>query len=364
MGVFRFILGILGVLLIIGAFSSFLPLFFLGGIATGSVGFAFGFPIFLMILGSIMVYYGFYYAGSKHKSNTKLIHIAKWGIIHTIAVLIGSYIISQLMIVNTLFVILLTSLVVSIVTQIVRSHDSKFKIKWFIFYFLIYANVIWLMGEFILPEITFQAGVFSSLVVGFTLAGVVAIVQKLNVRHNSLPWISIILAILLLVGNLGSLQISSIENFLEQSPNSSNLSENKLGCPSGISQYPLVITEEKFNLDLIGPKLNDLIETSVWRIEGDMRSCYKGKYKGQHPDKFYCDDMIVSRWETSNSGTIKYRWYTAVTAEWEPRIESFVQEYVFDTFSCENGKKVTVNKETTAYYVHVSRDGSEIKIGY
>ena len=91
-----------------------------------------------------------------------------------------------------------------------------------------------------------------------------------------------------------------------------------------------------------------------------MRSCYKGKYKGQFPDWFYCDDMVVSRWETSDSGAIRYRWYTAVTAEWRPE----KGRYLLDDFSCENGKKVTVDKESTAYYVHVSRDGTEIKIEY
>ena len=35
-----------------------------------------------------------------------------------------------------------------------------------------------------------------------------------------------------------------------------------------------------------------------------------------------------------------------------------------DNFYCENGQKVTVDKETTSYYVHVSRDGTEITIEY
>ena len=71
--------------------------------------------------------------------------------------------------------------------------------------------------------------------------------------------------------------------------------------------------------------------------------------------------MIVSRWETTISGTISYRWYTAVSAEWKPVEEG---KFIFDKFSCEGGKKVTVDKESTSYYVHVSRDGTEIKVEY
>ena len=103
-----------------------------------------------------------------------------------------------------------------------------------------------------------------------------------------------------------------------------------------------------FDSKIIGPLLNGVIDTSVWRIEGNIRSCYKGKYRGQYPNWVYCDDMIVSRWEKHSSGTIEYRWYTAVTAVWQPeKVKS--SQYVFNDFYCENGKKVTVDKETTAY---------------
>jgi len=270
------------------------------------------------------------------------------------------------MVVNTLVVILLTATIVSIVAQIVRSHESDFKIRWFVFYFLIYANITWLMVEFILPELAFQSGVFSSIVIGFTLAGAVAIIHQLNIRYHSVPWISLILLIILIITNLESLQIAlPIQPFLEKSSNSSGVSEEKQVCPTSISALPVLRNEERFDPKLVGPVLNNLINSSVWRMEGNIRSCYKGKYKGQYPDWFYCDDMIVSRWETSISGTIRYRWYTAVTAEWQPNIQDpYGVEYVFNGFSCENGKKVTVNKETTAYYVHISRDGTEIKVEY
>src|SRR3989338_2332215 len=365
MGLVRFTLGVLGIILIIGAFSSFLPLLFLGGIATGSVSFAFGFPIFLIILGALMIYYGFYYLESKTNRNDHLMHIAKWGIIHTIAILIGNFVISRLMIVDTLLVTLITASMISIVTQVVRSHHTHFNIKWFIFYFLLYANIIWAFGEFILPEIFFQTSFFSSIVIGFTLAGVVTIIQKINMNRDSVKWFSIALAIILLVANLESLVISPIKPFLAsvQSSNSSELSEDRQDCPTSLSRLPLVRPDGSFDSKIIGPLLNGVIDTSVWRIEGNIRSCYKGKYRGQYPNWVYCDDMIVSRWEKHSSGTIEYRWYTAVTAVWQPeKVKS--SQYVFNDFYCENGKKVTVNKETTAYYIHVSRDGTEIKVEY
>jgi hypothetical protein len=362
MKLFQFILGVLGILLIIGAFSSFIPLLLLGGIATGSFAFAFGFPIFLMVLGAAMVYFGFYYKGATHKSNSQLIDIGKWGLIYTVAILLANYIISKIIIFDTFLVILFTATIVSIVVQVIKSHEYKFKFNWFIFYFLIYANLIWAMGEFILPKVAFQTGFFSSVVIGFTLAGVVAIIQRLRIRRDSILWVSIILVMLLLVGNLDSLQLSPIKQLLEQSSNSTELSEDKQICPTALEVISYPVSEAVLNPISIRPSLNKMIDNSIWRIEGDIRSCYNGKFKGQYPDWFYCDDMIVSRWETSSSGTIRYRWYTAVTAEWKP--EGKNSRYVFDDFSCENGKKVTVDKETTAYYVHVSRDGTEIKVEY
>jgi hypothetical protein len=74
--------------------------------------------------------------------------------------------------------------------------------------------------------------------------------------------------------------------------------------------------------------------------------------------------MIVSRWETGSSGTIKYRWYTAVSAEWRPIRLGNDPLYTLNGLTCENGKKVTVAKETTGYYVYVSRDGTPIRIEY
>lgn len=366
MGLLRFILGVLGILLIIGAFSSFLPLFFLGGIATGSAAFAFGFPIFLMILGALMVYFGFYYINPVHNSNSQLMEIVKWGIAFTIGIFLGNYIINRLMITSNFWGIILATFIVSIISQIMHgheSHDYKFNGKWFIFYFFLYANIIWAISEFILPNLTFQTGILSALVVGFSLAGAVVVVQKIKIKNHSVNWITFILLILLLVANLESLSLPSsfsIKPFLKLPANTSALSEDKQVCPTFNSVEPLIKAKAQLNSDIALP-LNNLIDKSVWRIEANIRSCYQGRYKGQYPEWYYCDDMIVSRWETSSSGTINYRWYTAVSSEWEPTPQG---RYSLHGFVCENGQKVTVDKEKTNYYVHVSRDGTEIKIEY
>lgn len=366
MNLFKFIIGVLGVLLIIGAFSYFFPLFLVGGIATGNIALAFGMPIILIVIGAVMVYFGFFYFNFKDKNEHDLWKIAKWGILYTLAVLIGNYLVSKFMITDVLITIFFTALFVSIVTQIFVSHNFNFKLKWFIFYFLVYATVIWVIGEFIIPKFIFQEGFLSSLLVGFVISGVVSIIQKLNVRGNSVNWISIVLVVVILVGNLDSVQILPVTSVLDISSNYSDLSEDKQACPVSISSIPPIQTEAKFDSFLsTGQTLNALVNKKVWKIEGNIRHCYKGKYKGQFPDWFYCDDMIVSRWETGSSGAIKYRWYTAVTSKWQPvKGDSFESQYVFNGFSCENGQKVTVDKEKTSYYVYVSRDGTEIKVQY
>ncbi len=367
MKLFRFILGVLGVLLVIGAFSSFIPLVFLGGLASGSVGFAFFFPIFLIVVGAAMIYFGFYYQGFNQHNNSKLIWIVKWGLVHSIGVFIGNLIVNKLVIMDTLFVTVLIALSVSIATQVIRSKDFTFKFKWFIFYFLIYANIIWVMGEYVLPGLSYQAGVFSSLVVGFTLAAVIDIVQKLRLKYDSAVWVTIILTILLLVLNIESLHLGSIDQFFMSSANMTS-AEDSQSCPtpmSGVIQFPWVMSKSKLSLGSTGSQLNNLIDTSVWRIEANTRKCYQGKYVGQQPDSFYCDDMVVSRWETDSSGAIKYRWYTAVSAEFENINASFYSpQYRFKGFDCENGQKVVVRKDVTDYYVYESKDGTQIRIKY
>jgi len=365
MKLFSFILGVLGAILVIGAFSSFIPLVFLGGIATGSIAFAFGLPIFLMIIGATMIYFGFYYKDSNQRSNDELMSIGKWGIIYTIAILISNYVMGKIMFANNFYIILSTALIVSIVAQIVRSHEFDFKLRWFIFYFLVYANTLWIMSTYILPKITIQTGFFSSLVIGFTLAGIVIIIQKIKMKWNSIPWASTILILIFLVANMGSLQDTSLLQAIKINTNTSGMPENSQSCPSAIaSNLPLSLNEANLkDLKVTSPQLMNLINSSVWQTENLPRECYKGKYVNQNPNWFYCDDMILSRWEMSSYGTIRYRWYTAVTSIWQAPSGSN-PFYQFYDFECENGKKVTVEKGVTNYYVYDSRDGTQIKIKY
>ncbi len=233
MGFFRFTIGVLGILLLIGVFSSIIPLIFLGGIATGNIIFALGFPIFLIIVSTGMIYFGFYYKDSKINSNYQILDIVKWGAIYTIAILISNFLVSRLMIVNALLITIISAALISIITQVIKSHDSKFEVKWFILELLIYANVIWAFNEFIIPEIFFQTGIFSSIVVGFILAGAISIIRKPNLNTQSIKWLSITLAIILLVANLASLQIStSTPLTTTPSPDNGQIPEDNQLCPT------------------------------------------------------------------------------------------------------------------------------------
>jgi hypothetical protein len=189
---------------------------------------------------------------------------------------------------------------------------------------------------------------------GLVLVAIVTIIQKIRISGHSVNWINFILLVLFLVANLDYFGGSNIQSFLDQQSNSSER------CPDAMTYGSPLIRTEADLISNIAPELNVLVDSSVWKIESNSRPCYKGKFKGQYPDRFYCDDMIVSRWDFSNSGAIDYRWYTAVSAEWIPSSG----KYMFNGFICENGKKVTVNKDVTQYYVHVSKDGTEIRIEY
>jgi len=128
-----------------------------------------------------------------------------------------------------------------------------------------------------------------------------------------------------------------------------------------VLDYPSILDTSNF----VNP-VNKMIDTNVWRIEATSKKCYIGKYVGQYPEKIYCDDAIVSRWETTDSGTIDHRWYTALSSEWNPikNENGEVTGYKFDKIVCENGQKIYVNKESTSYYVHVTKDGNKIQIEY
>ncbi len=294
------------------------------------------------------------------------IEIAKWWITALAAILISNYLIVQLAIINSFLIILLTSAVISILIQAVRNHDSKFSFRmgWFVFYFLVYSIIILVMRNYILLGMTASTSILSSIIIGFVISGIIILVQKIGIRSRTIPWISVILICVLVVANLGYLQNLLQVDFQIGSQNVSILSEDKQKCPTPFS-VGILASGSDFELNA-QPKINTLdtlVNLSVWRMEHNFDSCYIGKYQGQHPNWIYCDNLIASRWETGSSGTISYRWYTAVSAEWKPQI-SESGTYVFTGFSCENGQKVTVTKGTTNYYVYDARNGSQIKIAY
>ncbi|MBU2577155.1 MAG: hypothetical protein KKF50_05550 [Nanoarchaeota archaeon] len=301
---------------------------------------------------------------------SQAIDIAKWVIICTIGVLISNFAIGKLSIANNLLITLLTAIIISIVVELVRSHDHKysFRMDWFIFYFLVYSNVVWIVNELILKNKASPGGFFTSLIIGFFLASAIIILKKIRLKSSSRPWATLILILILVVGNLGYLSslTGSFTDIISDSPqNTSGLSEDKLLCPTMIYTGETLLTKEKFD-SLSGMQLSTqaLINLDVWTIENNVGSCYVGKYKNQFPNWIYCDDLIVSRWETGSSGTINYRWYTAVSSEWKPAGVESTNSYVLNGFNCENGQKVTVEKGVTNYYVYDSKDGKQIRIKY
>lgn len=292
-------------------------------------------------------------------------NITKWAFISFIGLLISRYIIIKLTIINDFLGILLAAIIISILIQAVRSHNNQsyFKMKWFIFYFLIYSIIIWIIG-YMFPKLSFQNGILPSIIIGFAIGIFIYLIQETGIKSRTVPWISLVLVLILIVSNLGYLQGIIPINFQNLYKNSSLLQESEQLCPTPTKD--LQEFETSFNPKIIASTLNnDFIDISVWRVENLFSSCYKGKYKGQYPNSYYCDNMIVSRWETGSSGEINYRWYTAVTAELNPtKLENGVVIYSLNAFSCENGQKVTVKKGVTDYYVYDSKDGTKIRIKY
>ena len=302
----------------------------------------------------------------EYKFKSVIIELAKWWVTAFIAILISNYLITQLAIINSFLIILLTSLIISILIQAVRSHDNKFgfKMRWFLFYFLVYTIIILIMNGYVLPKNIISAGILSAIIIGFIISGTIVLIQKIHIRSHTIPWVSVLLLVLLLVANLGSLQNLLQTDFQIGYQNISMMSEDKQVCPTpsnlGLSK---TISDFNSNTNTVGAVLESLTDHSIWRIEHNFSPCYRGKYQGQYPNWIYCDNMIVSRWETSSSGAIDYRWYTAVSAEWKPQ-STGSNTYIFAGFSCENGQKVIMNKGVTNYYVYDARDGTTINIAY
>lgn len=297
----------------------------------------------------------------KRNSNSLIIWFIKWGIIYSIAILLANYIIDKLMVFNLLLEVIIAAMIISIIEQVARNHNMGFNLKWFSFFFLIYANIIWLVGEYILPETIFGSALVPLIILGFVIAGVVVVIRKSKIRSNSVKWALVILILVLLVGNMESIPYLEESQLLEDYSDNSILPEDKQTCPSIVpGVMDRALSDGAFDPEDMGPALNKVVDSSVWTVENTAYTCYKGKYQGQYPEWYYCDGMIVSRWETSSSGTIDYKWYTAVTAEWSPEED----KYILDNLACENGQKVVVDKDTTSYYVYVSKDGTEIQIEY
>lgn len=292
------------------------------------------------------------------KEKDYLITLFKWTSVSFISILLSNYLINRLLIVNNFLEVLFTSTILSIMVQAVRSHDHEFsfRMRWFIFYFLAYSIIIWVMKDYIIPELFSKENLFSYLLTGFIIGALILLVEKAGVRSRTIPWISLVLLLMLIIGNLPYLNGVVSSSLLPQYINSEELSESKKACPSQIGLNSTGSLSSSF--------LNGLIDSSIWRIEREFDSCYKGKYAGQYPDRFYCDNLIVSRWDTSSSGTINYRWYTAINSEWA--LENIGRQtfYTLKDFTCDNGKKVTVRKESKQYYVHYARDGTPIRVEY
>ncbi len=289
--------------------------------------------------------------------------ILKWWVVAFVGIWLGNYLCSKFGITSELLMILAVTLFLSIIIEIARSHEQghNFYLRWFIFYFLVYTWVIWAMNNYLLPKINSPNNIIYFVIVGLTISIAIFIAKKIPLKSRAIPWISLLLIVLLLAANLTYLQDMGLGKFIPafKTQADSNLSEDKQSCPTP-SSHPIYRANIDSNL---GALLKSLIDSNIWRIESEFGICYKGKYKNQNPNWLYCDNLIASRWDLGSSGTINYRWYTAVTAEWEPVTEG-TDIYSLRDFVCENGQKVSVEKGVTNYYVYDSRDGTQIRIAY
>ena len=301
-------------------------------------------------------------ATNKEKLKMVGLYFLKWWAVAFLGLLISNYIFSRIGISNEFLMLLAVTLLLSIVIQIVKSHDDEhsFRFRWFIFYFVVYALIIWFMNENILPIINSPNNIYYFIIVGAIISIAIFLINMIPLRSRAIPWISFILLLLLLVANLDNMQNINLNSFNNFYSNVSGVSESKQMCPTiSYKSGTLFLYEENLNAaSTVGTILELGINRTVWRIEKSISSCYKGKYQNQNPSWFYCDNMIISRWDLSNAGTINYRWYTAVTAEWSP-IED---KYVFNDFSCEGGKKAIIEKGKNEVYVYDSRQGNSINI--
>jgi hypothetical protein len=332
-----------------------------------------------------MTYIGFYFEETVGSGNSKIKEVFTWGITYTLAILISIYTVTKMSISDSFLYLLLTTTLISIFAEIVRAHTHEFRLNWFLFYFLVYANSVWLISEFVLPFISHvQSELSIALITGFVLSGVYNIIQKSQIREKSIKWLAIVLVFIIIVSNLSFFQSFDVDSAIKMLSTPTRVSKGASNSTNILSVQP---TYEKttqtdwkcpeINFDdlnstmffgTIRPEniqhaLNGVINSSIWRIDNDLRACYMGKYKGQYPENMYCDDMVISRWATDDDGTIKYRWYTVVDAVLVSRdIGTTEHAYAFHSLVCTNGKRIEVDKKETQYYVYDSRDGTRINI--
>lgn len=208
MGVFKFIIGVLGVLLILGTMSAFLPLIFLGSISSGSVGGAFALPIFLFVIGAVMVYFGFYYHGSSSSSG-ELSKFLKWGVIHSIGLYVGLIIIQKIGVSNILIKYLLLGALLAIVASIINKVYTNKK-RQFLSYALHIVSV-WIAIQYVVPLIGISDYIASIIFSGFFIHTVFIIFKRLGLHGKEIP-VSILLLVVFIIFNLSSLSNISLGN--------------------------------------------------------------------------------------------------------------------------------------------------------
>jgi hypothetical protein len=140
--------------------------------------------------------------------------------------------------------------------------------------------------------------------------------------------------------------------------------------PKVIQKNALSVLDDPSNIASFSfnKAVSNMIDTDTWNIEIDSDKCYAGKYRGQYPEKVYCDDTVVSRWEKTSLGTINHKWYVPLSSIWNPIIDDSEKTtgYKFEEIDCDidKGQEVVVNKEERGILIHVTRDGTPIEIEY
>lgn len=307
---------------------------------------------------------------TKEDFSEKGLDFIRWGFVCIVSIFISYFIIGKLNITNNLLIILTVAVIISVIIELVKSHNHnyRFRKEWFFFYFLVYSNIVWIANELLFEGMILNQVILSSVSIGLITSLIIVAINEIKPKYSSLPWAYLVLIVILVIGNLGSLGfLTSLGSIDEKPPvDNSGLSEERQPCPTTLygSEVPLILTKTKLSsVPGMQTMAKSMVNLVVWEVENELGTCYLGKYKGQHPNWIYCDDLIVSRFETDDSGVINYRWYTAASSIWKP-VEGSADSYIFDKFVCEGGQKVELEKGVTNYYVYDSRSGSQIRIAY